>query len=1590
MTKEYRRITVLICNTAVLREYALRRGETVQIVLSARHEGMTLSACAVKEGLLLSCTGCGFTSLADGTAQLFTGDPGAGTEGRIAKRFSHVEFSGKFHAAADAEPQGSQDDTHRKLITSDTRLSLVRESRNRREESQSDSLMWNFQENSTRPLARDRGDTDERFAVFVFFDEVGSQGDHLMRDRGENRAVCYRTDFSQAGELLIGRSLTADIAFPDCALLSLQHAVIAKTETGKEQIRILSENGGYINQEYKEKESLTELFFGDEISLFAIKLLWFSDWFLLLPYGSRTAENLILVRQPALHKVESQGDCHMWNFQENSTRPLTRNSKEDIRGKESLPRLWEPHPIPRTVKSMNMTPVVLEAPPHKQTAHAESIWLTIGPAFTMTIPMVLGSGLAIYGNKVAGTETGGAFLYTGLITAGSAAFFGALWAVLNFRKRRMDEKKQERRRKRAYARYIAETGETIRKIYEQNRESYLYMYPPAMALCDPQSHVYLHNRRPQDSDFLSLRLGTGNGGVRAVTLELPKERFSLEQDSLSGLPFQLKERYESLQDAPVLIDLRESRFCGVITDAPGQLTELFFLLLIQLAYFIGRDKLGLAVFLTGEILPGSRLRMIRYLPQMEGCYFGGEEKALTDGSAIREAFAKKLSENRENKTEKAYVVLTDDYAAVRTLLAEHEKLHVLLFAESFTALPEDCSVIIEQSDAYSGILYTRDQSRNRPAIFDRVSLSKAQMLVRRLCSLSGAGEPDRQPVPQVVTMGALWDTEDFKELIRSGWQQNDTVSDMRVPLGIGENGRICYLDPHEDAHGPHGLVAGMTGSGKSELLQTLILSLMIRYSPDKVSFFLIDYKGGGMAALFGGLPHVSGSISNLSGGNIPRAMVSIRSENERRQRLFLKAGVNRITDYERLVMKKKVDEPLPHIFIIIDEFAELRKNEPEFMRELISVAQVGRSLGVHLILATQKPQGTVDDVIASNARFRICLRVQSRQDSMDMLHKPDAAFLTGAGRAFLQVGNDEVYEEFQSAYTMAAAKGRAEISLILKDEKGERRLEKKEAPITGEHREGSLRTDLERIREEILRAAASLSLQPARKLWMKELPACITLRESVRSEAYIYPVGLYDAPRRQEQGDFIISLLAGGHHLILGRSGSGKSTLLQSLGYRMLAQEKPDTLSLYVLDHSNGLLSSLRNSRLTGGYLTEEDKERTGFLFHMLQKEMKRRKKDFAGVNFATKKQTDKKYPAIVLFIDQYGAFRQRTGERYDAVTEEILKNGETYGIYCFLTGLQLGPSDIPQRVRELCKTVLCLSMTDRMQAAQAFLTTRLDLRIEEGPPGRGMGFVDQELLAFQTGLCFPGNEIARRQFLESFIEKQNELFPGEHAETVPTIPDKPQLSDLMKACRREAEDGIPMLPVGYCLKSGELFCLPYRETGSFLITGRKKSGRKNLIRIIEAMAVYCQVPFRTVSTVSELLEIMSYKTDRKTVILLSDPAEMLAGFYEGAYSRDEEETLSALIEENKESCRYCLVFRLGREESLSFAGRRLFEALTGESYGICMGGALQEQPFFAFSELSFTAKSAAKKPGQGDVPWLSDRLFSGEVKIPLWKECTI
>ena len=338
-----------------------------------------------------------------------------------------------------------------------------------------------------------------------------------------------------------------------------------------------------------------------------------------------------------------------------------------------------------------------------------------------------------------------------------------------------------------------------------------------------------------------------------------------------------------------------------------------------------------------------------------------------------------------------------------------------------SSLSENIQTVINIKDRNTGQLVMEEgvlketdfRLDHFPADYDKERIARTLAPLNHLQNLKSS-------IPDSVTFMEMYGAETFEDLqVSSRWKKNAPYKSLAVPIGLRGKDDIVQLNLHEKAHGPHGLIAGTTGSGKSETIQSYILSLAVNFHPHDVVFLLIDYKGGGMANLFKNLPHLLGTITNLDGAQSMRALASINAEIHRRERLFGEFEVNHINQYQKKFKNGEATEPLPHLFLISDEFAELKVNQPDFIKELVSIARVGRSLGVHLILATQKPSGVVDDQIWSNSRFKIALKVADRSDSNEMLHTPDAAEITQTGRAYLQVGNNEVYELFQSTWSGA-------------------------------------------------------------------------------------------------------------------------------------------------------------------------------------------------------------------------------------------------------------------------------------------------------------------------------------------------------------------------------------------------------------------------------------------------------------------------------------------------------------------------------------------------------------------------------------------
>ena len=823
-----------------------------------------------------------------------------------------------------------------------------------------------------------------------------------------------KIDLRKITYITVGKSEDNHISYDFLNVVSKNHCFITVNSKGGFSVSDTSANGVFLN--HKRIHGERELVFGDLIEVFGLKLLYLND--------------VLAVDQFSAGKVVISESLPRYVIKRSENPSVSIRHREKVFNRS-----------PRVFPSICTDKVVIEAPTTPQNVKKKSLFLTIGPSFTMAIPMLLGCGLMIIAANMQGGSTS-AFMYTGLITAVGSAIFGGIWGILNYKNQKQSEVDDENQRFNMYSNYLIEMSEKIKGMYSQNYYALHKMYPSvSQSLHNSYKSSQLWSKNPTHKDFLFYRLGTGDIDFQ-VDIKIPDERFSLVYDSLSDKPSQLYNNFRKLKSVPVGVDFSQHSLYGIAggRDRKG-IYKVVNNLIGQIAYWTSYTDVKIAFCMDGKNnYENYYFEYVKWLPHVwnEGRtmrYYAKDSQEVQDvlfelSNIIRaRASGTANSFDRQIYRPHYFLFVSDIRMLDGELISKYVfdtsndyGLTTVLLTDYYQNLPNTCENIIQNDDRFRGFYNVNRNDRDYKVInFDSVSVKDLTLFAKGLSNLTVKEVEDDNSIPSSLSFLEMYSVNRVEDLnILEQWRKNRTFNSMRALIGKKAGNVDCFLDIHEKHHGPHGLVAGTTGSGKSELIQTYMLSLAINYSPDDIAFFVIDFKGGGMANLFSDLPHMAGQISNLSGNQISRAMISIKSENIRRQRIFSEYGVNNINLYTRLYKDGKASIAIPHLLIVIDEFAELKKEEPEFMKELISVAQVGRSLGVHLILATQKPSGTVDDNIWSNSKFRLCLRVQDRQDSNDMLHKSDAAYITQAGRCYLQVGNDEIYELFQSGYSGAA------------------------------------------------------------------------------------------------------------------------------------------------------------------------------------------------------------------------------------------------------------------------------------------------------------------------------------------------------------------------------------------------------------------------------------------------------------------------------------------------------------------------------------------------------------------------------------------
>ena len=1551
-------------------------------------------------------------------------------------------------------------------------------------------------------------------------------------------------------EISFGRDETNDVVF-DFMGIGRKHAVIRR-DGNSTYITNRSVNGIYINS--SRVEGTAELSFGDYINIIGLHMVYLGSMLAI-----DTTKPGVVVNGNSLKKV--------------SHPPRKQYRNEDEKDLSSGKTLYSR--APRHAEVVDSSKIEIEGPPQLPEEKSQSLFMAIGPSITMALPMLLGCMLMIYSYRGMSGISGGVgsslFMYSGLVMAVSSALVGVIWTLTNRRQQKNELEQLKALRLSRYGDYLIEKTQEIKDEYERTIRSLFDNYPEASRCItyDEQSGE-LWGRNVSHEDFLEHRLGIGDIKF-PMEIVIPPHRFSLYDDDLAERPELIRSNYETLYDVPVTVDMYKHRLIGIVGDGDKRnAVQIAKNLSAQIAANNCYTDVKLAfIYDDNKTSEEGEWEFAKWLPHVWSedhktrFVASGKEEAADILYELGNVF--RIRAENEKQDEKKfpkpyYILVVSDVSMIEGELfskyifdtENSYGLTTMILAAQYEELPNQCEFIIENNTKFQGYYESSSRNVNETRIkFDSVDPVQLEAFSRRLSRLQVMEAESGGDIPSTLTFFEMMGIRRPEDLpVRELWTKSRIYDNIKGLVGQKAGGAPMYLDVHEKYHGPHGLIAGTTGSGKSETLQTYILSLAINYSPDDIAFFIIDYKGGGMANLFDGLPHMAGQISNLSGNQVKRAMISIKSENRRRQRIFTDNGVNNINSYTRMFKSGEAAVPVPHLFIIIDEFAELKREEPEFMRELISVAQVGRSLGVHLILATQKPSGTVDDNIWSNSRFRLCLRVQDRQDSNDMLHKPDAAYITQAGRCYLQVGNDELYELFQSGYSGAvydasSYMGSADVARMLSltgkvdltgntikqkqkksaetawIEKLLRILKKAEAEIIAdsdgdvidpdnavkitdrmyelmassgtdypESKYNSARlldlisvcselstagekhdaeavllcaqqngkklpqqkdhTELDAIKEHLARVGAEAGYKEGHQLWLPVLRDRLYIDEfeefSVRSFSkngkwkakdnvldLKVVVGQMDDPENQNQMPFTLDFAEDGNLAICGSVVSGKSTSLQTITYSLIEHYSPEEVNIYVLDFSSKVMSAFEHAPQVGGVMYENDEDKIGKFFNMINSILEDRKKIFHGGNYKQYVRVNGvTMPAIFVMIDNYGAFKQKTDETYEEDIMRLSKEGISNGIYLVVTGGGFSSNEITTRIGENFQTVLTLALKDRFEYGDLLHNMQINVMPEQGVKGRGLAYYGNRILEYQTALSVAAdNDYERIENIKAVCDRMSEAWEGRRARPVPVIPEKPEWEEFSALDEyKEASKDPELLPVGYDSSNASVYGIPLRDIFCYGIYGEMQTGRTNMLRACVLSAkdkgseVYVLDAEERPLGMFDGIEGISYCSGDKEVFdcfqgLIPKFVERRNRKAElGSQGREADEIFSIMTSEFKPIFIFIpeldqfinMIYRSeydmkgfienvigkGRGNNIFFiadlslknkanaGGYPAFDSFIGYRKGIHLGGKTANNTILNFDYIPYSEQNRSEKAGIGTLPDVRDEKDTEKVVIPL------
>ena len=1042
---------------------------------------------------------------------------------------------------------------------------------------------------------------------------------------------------------------------------------------------------------------------------------------------------------------------------------------------------------------------------------------------------------------------------------------------------------EEEERFRKYADYIAGEKAHIRAIGEKQREI-TNQENPAPEICETilnKMSTSLWERTATDSDFLQVRMGAGYAPL-CVEVKPPTDvnDFHMERDELEELTDRIIQETHLVDDVPARLDLLKYSSVGVIGNR-RKVTDLLKNLLVSLStlHFF-RDVRIVGVFDPEEEEEWKSMRWLphiwddelqtRYLSfdpltaeSFESATLSGEKDHVDSYAKFREKVNSILAERKDPDFQAKWKNGMSPVPHYIFLFASRKKTEcflpmlsendpamgistIFLYDEQYY-LPNFCQYIVNVDDPYDDRTATafykyRADEKMWFTMDPPIPQRKFDVFCRQMSAIEAEDAAARGQIPSSLTFLQCMDVNRVRDLnVLERWKKNDSAVNITAPLGEGEGGKLFSLSLHR--HCSHGLVAGMTGSGKSELLISWLLSIACNYHPEDVSFVVIDYKGGSTAYALEKLPHVCGIITDVGSG-IDRCMQSLEYELRRREDIFASVGAKDIKEYIKGHHKGEFQEAVPRLLIVFDEFKELIKERPVVKKMVDSIAAKGSSLGVHLILATQSPADAVDEGTWNNTQYQICMKVQNAAASKVMIHEPDAAMITQAGRAYVRVGTSEKAETFaliQSAWSGAPYRenkeqGALEVRYVTMDGSRIKTVEENHTRFVSDKKE------IEAVIAYIAKTAQAAGIEKQPSPWKTELPDLFSWKklpvegsfdgekwEMPEAPWLSVPVGIFDRPELQMQGVQYMDFLKEGNFGVFGSSQTGKTSLLRTIATSLCRMYSPRDIYLYIIADMAGMEAFPQ----VGGVVGSGQEEKLGKLINMLISFLEERRKIFNQERVdslkAYRELVSEEMPAVFVLIDRFSGILE-SNQDYKDVFVRLFSEGPSKGIYFVYTGVN--NTGVPYKLTANVSGAISFMQADRSEYSTLIgqvRDTRLPNRV-----GNALIKVNQELINFQKAMYEPGeNDKEREMALKAEAESMTEEWRGKPALKIPVLPESISVKSM--ADLSGSEQGIA---VGLDTESIEAVYVKPGETTAMAVIGRVGCGKSTMLQRIGQMVL--------------------------------------------------------------------------------------------------------------------------------------------------------